>query len=236
VPPVSRFWQYQLPQFAKSDPDGIDSQTKTNCRACNKPHAVIVNGAALQRVPSSLRLLQKVCRKADVPLFVIHDPRVWGGNTHESLPEALREMRASIKNRVISQALKQQGSSAFTRGRILGQVETEGKWQFKEKSQRAKSWFTGGDRSTRRKSQDLRDWSLLDSVLLEKKLMERGVIQKKKEGDADVKRTYTDAIVEIARRCVEDKVAEPVAVPEQSVDTQPTEAPLSATSTPTVNA
>jgi hypothetical protein len=51
------------------------------------------------------------------------------------------------------------------------------------------------------------------------------------KGKADVKRTYAYAMVEIARQCVEDKAAEPVTVPEQSVDTQPTEAPLAGTST-----
>jgi hypothetical protein len=205
VPSVSRFWEWPLPKFAKSDPDGVDGRNKTNCRACNKPHAVIANGAALQRVPSSLRLLQKICRKADVPLFVIHDPRVWGGNTHQTLPEALREMRATIKNRVISQALKQQGSSAFSRGRMLGQVETEAKWQLKEKSQRAKDLFSGGKRR-RPKSEEPRDWGQLDSTRLEKKLVERGVIQEKKDSEENGggARTYTSAIVEIARRCLKD--------------------------------
>lgn len=147
--------------------------------------------------------MQKACRKANVPLFVIDDPRVWGGNTHSSLGEAFREMRATIKNRVIAQALKQHGSSAYTRGRLLGQAETEAKWQVKEKTQRAKDLITGDGRKRRKTSQTQKDWSRLDSNLLEKKLVERGVIAKKKDGDTESKRAYSAAMVEIARQCVD---------------------------------
>ena len=132
IPSARRFWEWPLPKFMKSDPDGCDNPNNTDCRACHKPHAVIANGSALQRVPSSLRLLQKFCREADVPLFVIYDSRVWGGNTHQTVPEALRELRSTIKNRIIGQALKQQGSSSFSRGRMLGQMETEAKWHTKD--------------------------------------------------------------------------------------------------------
>jgi hypothetical protein len=151
--------------------------------------------------------LQKACRKANVPLFVIDDPRVWGGNTHSSLGEAFREMRATIKNRVIAQALKQHGSSAFTRGRLLGQAETEAKWQVREKTQRAKDLITGDGRKRRKTSPTLQDWSRLDSNLLEKKLVERGVIAKKKDGDTESKRAYSAAMVEIARRCVDGQAS-----------------------------
>lgn len=204
VPAVSRFWEWPLPSFARSDPNGLDGRIKTNCRACNKPHAVIANGAALQRAPSALRLLQKTCNNADVPLFVLHDPRVWGGNTHQTLPEALREMRATIKHRAITGALKQQGSSAFTKGRMMGRVEMEAKWQLKEKSRKAKEMFTGKE-WRRRKSEEPKDWSQLDLNLLEKKLVERGVIQKKKEGEGGDKRVYTGAMVAVARQCVKDE-------------------------------
>lgn len=227
VPTVRRFWEWvsresldevlffndtksidsifqPLPSFAKSDPDGLDGRNQLVCRARSKPHAVIANGAALQRVPSSLRLLQKACRKANVPLFVIDDPRVWGGNTHQSLGEALQEMRATIKKRVISQALKQHGSSAFTRGRMLGQVETEAWWQFKEKKQRAKDLIKGEGRRRRKNAQEPKDWSNLDFSLLEKKLVERGVIMNKKIDETGNKRSYSDAMIEISRRCVNE--------------------------------
>ena len=205
VQPVSHFWEWPLPTFAKSNPDGVDGRYRTNCRASNKPHAVIANGAALQRVPSSMRLLQKLCKKADVPLFVIHDPRVWGGNTHQTLPEALKDMRRTIKNRVISRALEQQGSTAFSRGRMLGQVETEAKWQVKEQKRRSKEMFSG--RENRRHKSDI-DWSKLDSIRLERRLVQRGVIKEKiasdGEGSSVVQKFYSDALVDLARRCVHD--------------------------------
>eukprot|EP00978_Attheya_sp_CCMP212_P007735 scaffold17977_cov33-Attheya_sp.AAC.1 len=46
-----------------------------NNRASHKPHVVIADGAAMQRVPGSLRFLTWSCREADVPLFIINDPR-----------------------------------------------------------------------------------------------------------------------------------------------------------------
>lgn len=202
------FWEWPLPTFAKSDPNGIDGRKRTKCHAGNKPHAVIANGAALQKVPSSLRLLQKICKKADVPLFVIHDPRVWGGNTHQTLPEALQEMRNTIKGRVIQQALKQQGSTAFARGRMMGQLETELKWEVKEKKRISKEMFGVGKRVTRRPQED---WSQLETSRLERRLIDRGVIKEKTasdgEGDGQPERTYTDAMVEIAKRCVESLAA-----------------------------
>ena len=140
-----------------------------------------------------------------MPLFVIDDPRVWGGNTHQNLSEALQEMRATIKNRVIGQALKQHGSSAFTRGRMLGQIETESKWQLKEKTQRAKDLITGEGRRRRKTMQEAtKDWSRLDSNLLEKKLVERGVIMKIKEEDGVNKKSYSNAMVEISRSCMKE--------------------------------
>ena len=206
IPSSRGTWEGILPRFMQSDPAGVDGKDKTNCWASNKPHAVIANGAALQRVPSSLRLLQKFCKESDVPLFVIHDPRVWGGNTQQNLSEALREMRRTIKNRVISQTLKQQGSMAFTRGRLVGQIETEAKWYAKDQKQKARKFFTFGGASgseQRRKSEEARDWSQLDAPALERKLVERGVMEKKKNGKGT--RFYTPAMVNISKQCVEDE-------------------------------
>ena len=219
---MSKFFDIFLPKFARSDPDGMDgsgSKKHRNCRANNKPHAVIANGAALQRVPSALRLLQKLCRKADVPLFIIHDPRVWGGNTHQSLSEALKEMRSTIKNRVILKALQQRGSSAFNRGRIVGNLETETKWQIKERTKRAKELFTG-DSSSKRKSE--MDWSKLDSTTLEKKLMTRGLIQKQQSKEDEdeartsetvitAKKAYSIGLIELAKKiCTEEEEKEEI--------------------------
>eukprot|EP00934_Nitzschia_sp_Nitz4_P003849 Nitzschia sp. Nitz4//scaffold73_size107353//38435//40105//NITZ4_004313-RA/size107353-snap-gene-0.92-mRNA-1//1//CDS//3329557455//3839//frame0 len=211
---VYHFYEWPLPTFAKSNPDGIDGRHPTKCRACNKPHAVIANGAALQRVPSSLRLLQKLCRKADVPLFVVHDPRVWGGNTHQTLHDALVEMRTTVKNQVITNALKQQGSTSFSRGRMLGQAETEAKWRIKEQKRISREMLLGKSGQRRKRRTD--DWSQYDATRLERRLVERGVIKEtivedEDDGSKEVHRTYTPAWLELARRSlleVEETVEE----------------------------
>jgi hypothetical protein len=147
--------------------------------------------------------LQKLCKKADVPLFVVYDPRAWGGNTQATLEEALTAMRSKVKNRVITNALKQQGSLAFTRGRMLGQAETEAKWQLKEKKQRAKEML-GLDKRRRRRGKE--DWSEYDATTLEQKLMSRKVIARVDDIDDTNKRSYTPAMVEIAKKCVDDQI------------------------------
>ena len=201
VPAVYRVWNFFMPfSFAKNDPNGIDGRNQGNVRACNKPHAVIANGAALQLVPSSLRLLQKLCKEADVPLFVVYDPRQWGGNTQASLQEALIAMRSIVKNRAIENALKQQGSSAFNRGFLIGQIETEAKWQLKDKARKTKE-LLGLERGRRRKLEK-EDWSQIDTDTLENKLIERKVIQvEDNDGDLEIK-NYSPQLLEIAKQCI----------------------------------
>ena len=132
----------------------------------------------------------------------MYDPRAWGGNTQATLEEALTAMRYTVKNRVISNALKQQGSLAFTRGRMLGQAETEAKWQLKDKKQRAKEML-GLD--GRRKRREKEDWSEYDAITLEQKLISRKVITRVDDIDDTNKKTYTPAMVEIAKKCVDDQ-------------------------------
>ncbi|KAL3916521.1 MAG: hypothetical protein SGILL_005141 [Bacillariaceae sp.] len=200
VPTVHKMMDFFIPfAFAKSNPDGVDSRNATNVRAGNRPHVVIANGAALQLVPSSLRLLQKLCKKADIPLFVVHDPRAWGGNTNASLEEALVAMRSTVKNKVINQALERQGSLSFTRGRMLGQAETIVHYEIKEKKQRAKE-LLGLDSKRKRKKED---WSQYDVAMLERKLMARNVIQKEDIDSDSV--TYSPAMMELAEKCVESQ-------------------------------
>ena len=209
VPAVYKVWDLFMPfSFARSDPNGVDGRYQTNVRACNKPHAVIANGAALQLVPSSLRLLQKLCKKADVPLFVVHDPRQWGGNTQESFQEALIAMRSTVKNRIIGNALKQQGSSAFTRGRVLGQIETEAKWQVKDKTKRTRELLgIGGER---RQKLEKEDWGAYNTDTLEHKLIERKVIKIDSDGrDSNERKVVcSPEVMEIARRCIESRIGE----------------------------
>ena len=215
VPTVHKMIDFFIPfAFAKSNPDGVDSRNATNVRAGNRPHVVIANGAALQLVPSSLRLLQKLCKKADIPLFVVHDPRAWGGNTNASLEEALIAMRATVKNRVINQALERQGSLSFTRGRMLGQAETIVHYEIKEKKQRAKEML-GLDSKRRRKKED---WSSYDAAMLEKQLMARKVIQKEDIDSEAV--TYSPAMIELSEKCVESQALQASHQPTNSGSTE----------------
>lgn len=89
--------------------DGVDgdygNNRRTINRASSKPHAVIADGSAMQRVPGALRYLTKCCQEADVPLFIINDPRVWGGNTHQDLESAAKDIRKTFKARIVSNVL-----------------------------------------------------------------------------------------------------------------------------------
>jgi hypothetical protein len=172
-------------------------------------------------------LLQKLCKKADIPLFVVHDPRAWGGNTQASLEEALVAMRSTVKNKVINQALERQGSLAFTRGRMLGQAETILHYEIKEKKQRAKEML-GLDSKRRPKKED---WGQYDAAMLEKKLMARNVI-KRDEADSDSV-TYSQAMIELAKKCGENQavhaqaqsLTHPVKADDDSEKTFPSSSP-----------
>ena len=115
--------------------DGIDGDFRQNKvvvnRASSKPHAVIADEAAMQRVPGALRYLTKCCAEADIPLFIINDPRVWGGNTHSDLASAAKDMRKTLKARIVSNALTIREGKMFERGRLLGKMQTETKWHLK---------------------------------------------------------------------------------------------------------
>lgn len=108
-------------------------------------------------------------------------------------------MRSTVKNRIISNALKQQGSLAFTRGRMLGQAETEAKWQLKDKKRRAKEML-GLDKKHKRKKED---WSHCDSAQLEKKLIDRNVIQRSGENLETL--VYSQALMELSDKCVQGR-------------------------------
>lgn len=132
-------------------------------------------------------------------MFVVHDPRAWGGNTQASLEEALIAMRSTVKSRIINQALERQGSLAFTRGRVLGQAETILHYEVKEKKQRAKE-VLGLDSKRKRKKED---WSQYDVAMLEKKLMERKVIEKQDPNLESV--AYSQAMLDLSEKCLENR-------------------------------
>jgi hypothetical protein len=108
-------------------------------------------------------------------------------------------MRSTVKNRIISNALKQQGSLAFTRGRMLGQAETEAKWQIKDKKRRAKE-VLGLDNKHKRKKED---WSQYDVTQLEKKLLDRNVIQR--TGEDPETYMYSQGMMDLSEKCIQSR-------------------------------
>lgn len=157
--------------------------------AGNQPHAVVANGAALHRVPHALKYLQQTCREHNVPLYVIRDPRVWGANTsvretvhtdgtndedNDDVGAVLREVRKYVKGQLVTNSLRLAAGTAFARGRWVGQSEAH--WQHRiETVQRLTQERLERAREQRRTLLD-RDWSQLDAVALERKLVEKGAL------------------------------------------------------------
>jgi hypothetical protein len=132
-----------------------------------------------------------------VPLFIVNDPRVWGGNTHQDLENALSDMRKTIKYNIVQQSMR---GSAFARGRLLGQLETEVKWQAKDMGRRTRQVVK--DANYRLQQERDNDWSQLVAEALKQKLIYHKVIQEpsKKEGHTN----YSDGMIELSRQCLED--------------------------------
>jgi hypothetical protein len=186
-----------LPSFLRRDPAGREGYR--HHRASHKPHAVIADGAAMQRVPGALRFLQLTCREAGVPLFIVNDPRVWGGNTHQSLNDAIRDMRKTIKYKVIEQFMRE---GAFARGRLLGQLEKETEWLAKDLRRQTQQVMK--DMKRQLEESRRKDWSKLDADELHEKLVEYNTIKviERVKGKPSVSQ-YSDGLLELARRCIE---------------------------------
>ena len=200
VPSSRRLWEWFLPPFLHSDPAGTETGLKKlHNWASHKPHAVIADGAALQRVPGSLRFLQRTCQEANVPLYVLNDPRVWGGNTHQDLEQALHDMRKAVKYRIIQQAMLGSGGSAFARGRFVGQLETETRWKAKDMGRRTRQAIK--DANQRLEQERDRDWSQLDAQRLKTKLVQHKVIRQNKPQTTT---TYSNGMMELAQQCVQE--------------------------------
>ena len=179
--------------------EGIDGSQLPNA-ASNRPHAVIANGLSLQLVPNSLRVLQKLCAEHKVPLFVIRDPRSWGGNTHpDDLGLVLKDVQAAVKRQIVTRSLQHAAGTAFTRGRYLGRLESDTAWQAKEALRKSKE-FSNRALDAFRKQQET-DWSGLSEEELEKRLAYHGLLRTL--GDQDSKTTHkelTEALSKISNR------------------------------------
>jgi len=177
-------------------------------RASNKPHAVICDGAAMQRVPGSLRYLTKICREAQIPLYILNDPRSWGSQTHSTLEDALVDLRKTVSDNVIQNALALREGSAFERGRFVGQLEKEMAWQAYDAARKTRDALM--DARRRLRMDKVEDWGGLTEEQLRAKLTERRVMVvrdgEEEEGKDDdggeegVK--YSDAFLAICRQCL----------------------------------
>lgn len=195
VPSNRAIWEWFLPPLLHRDPAGKEGNRRN--WASHKPHAVIADGAALQRVPGSMRYLQNTCQEANVPLFIVNDPRVWGGNTHQDLNDALRDMRKTIKYNIVQQSMQ---GSAFSRGRLLGQLETEAKWQAKDMGRRTREAVKDANR--RLQEERVNDWSKLTANELQERLVTHKAIAVVKSTNGDLISQCTDGLVELAQRLV----------------------------------
>lgn len=195
IKPSRSFLMWFVPSFLSGEKVGgeygIDGDYgrdgRTINRASSKPHAVIADGSAMQRVPGSLRYLTKCCKEADVPLFIINDPRVWGGNTNKDLESAARDIRKTIKARIVSNALTIKEGSMFERGRMLGKLETEAKWQLKDASRRTRQAVT--DAAARLQKERDENWKNLEKKELLKKLVEKKIVSIEGTGLLDASTT-----------------------------------------------
>jgi len=173
-------------------------------RASNKPHVVICDGQAMQRVPGSLRYLAKICKEASVPLYILNDHRTWmgGSQTHSSLSDAAKDMRKSVSSTIIRNALDLREGSAFARGRALGRIEKGLQWQVNDAAATTRRNLKDARRSLRRHTTKAEDWSSLNEDELIKKLVERKVIKLYNGEDDSKNESCTSGFIGVCNHCL----------------------------------
>lgn len=215
VPSSRTFWEWFVPPVWHRDPAGIEGADQNNW-ASQKPHAVIADGAVMQRIPGSLRFLQKTCQESEVPLFIVNDPRVWGGNTHQDLNEALQDMRKTIKYNIVRDSMRGTG---FAWGRLLGRLEAETTWQAKDMGRRTREAVQEANR--RLKREKVNNWSKFSADQLREKLIEHKVIKDSSENGRMT--TYSNAMVQLAHHCVDTGLLEKEKTPDIKDLSEPTQ-------------
>ena len=128
----------------------------------------------MQRVPGALRTLAKSCAEANLPLFIINDPRVWGGNTHSDLKSAAEDLRRTLKARIVADALTIKEGKMFERGRLVGRMEAEGKWRVRDVGRRTREALQVASARVRKERGE--DWSKLSSEELMQRLVDKKVV------------------------------------------------------------
>jgi hypothetical protein len=93
---------------------------------------------------------------------------------NDDVGAVLREVRKYVKGQLVTNSLRLAAGTAFARGRWVGQSEAH--WQHRiETVQRLTQERLERAREQRRTLLD-RDWSQLDAVALERKLVEKGAL------------------------------------------------------------
>jgi hypothetical protein len=88
----------------------------------------------------------------------------------------------------------------FERGRLVGQIETDTKWQFKDAGRRTRQAVK--DAAARLQRERDHDWSNLDSEELIQRLVERNVITL--EGGKLMDKTSLDAFADLCKRFLKE--------------------------------
>lgn len=208
VPSDQSYFRCFLPQFLQKvggdqgiDGDFESSKFKIN-RASSKPHVVIADGLSMQRVPGSLHFLTKCCKDANVPLFVINDPRVWGGNTHKDIESAIEDMRKLIKARIVRNALMIKEGGMFERGRLFGNIQANIRKRENDVSGKTRKMVQDAQNKLRRDRED--DWSTLNFEELTKRMTKHKLIFKSMSGNIGDRQnvSYSESFVELCQSCL----------------------------------
>ncbi len=200
IPSSRAPWEYLLLPIFHRNPAGHDWPGRKNW-ASNKPHAVIAHGAAMQRVPGSLRFLQKTCQEEGVPLYIIHDARVWGGNTHQTLPEALQDLRKDQSSKILY----------YKQCRVVVRFVEDGYWDKQKQKQSGKPRILDDEHDKRyvmpmkSSNENVKMIGVtLNATELQHKLVGHNVIVIRDGKDKEEKTQYTSGMVELSRKCVAD--------------------------------
>lgn len=243
--PVYSLWGKRV------DPAGRDGYGDNNhhyahsCWARHKPHAVIADGAALQRVPHAHRLLQKTCQEQNVPLYVIRDPRVvnWASaaaspsSSSTTIGDVLRDVRRTVKDRIVKSHLRQ--SASFQRGRYVGTWETDVQWRAASAIKNANDALKRRQEANRQRHEI--NWTHLDVPALEQKFIQHGLMTKKgfwsSNSNGTAKFTYSNAFQALVQKCnVEQQESPTSATTGQATITDPGSGSSTSTTTTTTTA
>lgn len=112
--------------------------------------------------------------------------------------------------------MKIKEGSMFERGRIIGKMETEARWQLKDAGRRTREAVK--DAAARLRKEREEDWSKLSNKELVERLVEKKVISISGSGIID--NTTTEAFGELCRRFLDQNSQDSGSSDDQSNDTK----------------